>query len=285
MCSTLSGAQDHEGGERYSMTDESANEDILLGRQAMVTDALTHFMHSRGELAEFVSYYHNLAGTAFRWGEPDFDEALHKQYLGQSIFFLENYMIRLSGMVDIYIEDLVIDLASNLPGFLEANELENARSRLRKRGYSNVEEIEAKYEAGRYISKLSKPEIAATVQQRCGIDFSRCGENWREILILTQIRNIIVHNNSYVDEKFDKVCVDLHYKFRSPVGQLFLLPEKEVMRIAAGVDDSVWMIDAEASALEPIFKRDRFGHIWLSRSVWAREELGKRLNDWNALEP
>ncbi len=266
------------------MATNSAESDILDGRQALITDALTHFMRCRSELAEFVRFYHTSAARAFRWDQPDFDETFHKEYLGQSIFFLENYIIRFLGMVDIFLEETVIDLAFALPDFISENEIDKARKRLIKREKSVTEIADLIVEAASPILRSSKLDISLEIKARCGVDAENCHIGWRDVLLLNHIRNIIVHNSSEVDAKFKAVCDDLGYQYCGEIGEMFLIPESEVMRIASNVDDWVWALDAEVSKFPQIFTRDRFGHLWIPRSTWGREKITKKLEDLNTLE-
>ena len=243
--------------------------------QDMVSDAFVNFMHMRSELSEFVEFYHILAREAVTIDDNNYKEGLYDKYRSQSIFFLENYLLRLSDMSDIYIEDLLIEIAAANRNIFIERELVSAKNRLEKMS-AIVDDEYINVEASYRLSKLSKPEIFDLVRDRVGFDIQTEVANWVYIPLIGQIRNVIVHNRSYIDEKFLKIVHDLGFEFGGEVGDPLLLSEKVIMDIAGCVDDCICEIDAKISRHVQIHKRNRCGHFWLPRSQWGTEELSKQ---------
>jgi hypothetical protein len=233
----------------------------------MVSGAYFEFMHQRTELSEFVNFYHMHAKLAVQpeGGEPNVE--IYEEYRGLSIFFLENYISRISDFFDQYIENLTVCVCDEKGDFLTEKEYSKAKERLEKRGLTEVLQEEVTLEAVVKFCRRHKSEIAQSYLERIGFDMASISKHWDEVLICSEIRNLIVHKGSIMDERFVTFASNHKLPFDIGVGTTLLLPERWLLALASKIDKLISVIDDEITKYVPIQKRNRMGHIWLPRSV------------------
>ena len=237
---------------------------------AKVSNAFVSFMHMRAELSQFVAFYHKMAERAISHQGNIIDKTLYEEYQGHSIFFLENYITRISDLFDLYIEHLVYELCRKKKDFLSIKTYEKATSRLRNRGISNPTEDEILFEASVNFGQQDKVELARHFGQSIGFDIpAKVGSFWTDALFCKKIRNLIVHKASVMDQRFVEYAKDMECPFDVAIGEHLVLPEAWILHLASRVDQCITLIDDMISDYVPVDKLRRDGHFWLPRSVWS----------------
>jgi hypothetical protein len=252
----------------------SVNRQTLNEPDEMVSDAFLKFAYRRAELSDFTTFYHTLAKRAISPENENADDKLYKEYRGQGIFFLENYIIRISDFFDIYLEHLIYAVLLEKPFFLDEKNILRARSTLQKLGVSDPAEDDVLFEAAVSFGRKDKLEIAEYFKAKIGFDISAASEHWGDVIVFSKIRNVIVHRASIVDERFLDFARAKNFPFEVTVGKDLMMPEAWIMQIANNVDKCIFTIDNEISKYVSVHKRNRYGHFWLSRSAFADELVG-----------
>jgi hypothetical protein len=236
----------------------------------MVSDAFIQFMYMRTELSDFVRLYHTMAAKAVGNDERTYDKELYDSYRGQAVFFLENYISRISDFFDLYLEHLIYAIAQEKRDFLPEKSYEKALNRLRGIGLADITEDDVVFEAALNLGRKDKTEIAKHFAQSLNFDISNASQLWGDALLCSKIRNLIVHKSSKMDERFVKFAKDKNCPFEVGIGNSLVMPEKWVLQIASNVDELIFSIDDGISDSVAIHKRNRLGHIWLPRSSLAK---------------
>jgi hypothetical protein len=243
--------------------------DVAQYPSVMVSDAFINFMHRRDELSSFVKFYHKLAQQAIQPSKKRPNKELYKEYRGNSVFFLENYISRISDFFDIYIDDLIYSVCLTKKDFLSERDYVKAQSRFEKRGFSNLTDDDVLFEASIALGRKDKSEIAEHFKKMTGFDIIKAAGHWEEMLLCNRIRNLIVHKGSIMDERFIEFVKDKDCPFEVELGAPLIMPEKWVLELASKVDRCISAVDDAISHFVPIHKRNRYGHFWLPRSTWA----------------
>jgi hypothetical protein len=252
----------------------SVNSQTLEEPDIMVSDAFLKFAYRREELSDFTRFYHTLAKTAINPNNEEPNETLYKEYRGQGIFFLENYIIRISDFFDIYLEQLIYAVLLERPSFLDEKNITKARSTLIKLGVANPHEDDVLFEAAVSFGRKDKLEIAEYFKTKISFDLAAVSEHWEDVIVFSKIRNVIVHRASIVDERFYDFALAKSFPFEVTVGKDLLMPEAWIMQNAYNIDKCIYTIDKEISKYVSVHKRNRYGHIWLTRSAFAEELVG-----------
>jgi hypothetical protein len=254
-----------------SVEDKPVDEDIEAEKYpaTMISDAFVSYMHMRQELSSFVEFYHKMAKQAIEPNEDEADCEMYKEYRGQSIFFLENYISRISDFFDLYLEHLVYCICLEKRDFFPAREYIKAKARLVRRGIVNPTDNESASEASSAFGRKDKSEIAEYFKQIIGFDIVTETSCWEDVLFCSKIRNLIVHKASIIDDRFVESARGKSCPFEVKLGENLIMPEKWVMELASKVNYCVMVIDDTISNFVPIHKRNKYGHFWLPRSVWA----------------
>ncbi len=235
----------------------------------MVTVAFLNFMRKRHEIHDFLGFYHKLAERAIRPNTSETDTELYNEYMGQSIFFLENYLCRFSDLFEVYLDDLIYSVCLEKEDFLSENVLSSARNRLTKFGFDASTELDVLYEASNQFGKKDRDDIADHFFEKLGFDLRNASPLWPRVQLCGWIRNLIVHKASQMDEKFVFLTKDLGCPFEVNVGADLVMPEAWIMDLVRDVDRCIYSIDSHISKKARIEKRSRSGHFWLTRSYWA----------------
>lgn len=237
---------------------------------ALVSDAFISFMHMRTELSQFVEFYHRMAKQAVSHEGDLMDKEMYEEYRGHSVFFLENYITRVSDLFDLYIEHLVYAVCLKKRDFLSERTYEKAAQRLKNLGISQPVEDEILFEASIHFGQQDKVALAKHFVQAIGFDMpAKLGSLWTDALFCKKIRNLIVHKASVVDERFVEHAKDKECPFDVAVGEHLVMPEAWILSLASKVDSCTMLIDDALSDYVAVHKRNRYGHFWLPRSVWS----------------
>lgn len=249
---------------------ENTDEARKSGEPAvMVSDAFLQFTYMRSELNEFTKFYHSLAGKAIGIHAENPDENLYRDYRGQSIFFLENFISRISDFFDLYIEHLIYAVCLERSSFLAETAYSSAKKRLIKFGSAEPTDDDVMFEAAITLGRKDKSEIANHFETQIGYAISKVSPNWDDAIFCNKIRNVIVHKSSMMDERFVAFAKDRQCPFELAVGESLIMPEKWLMKLASSTDECIYAIDEAISDFVPVHKRNRYGHFWLPRSTWA----------------
>ena len=243
----------------------------------MVSDAFIQFMYRRQELSDFVSFYHEIAKKAIGTNEENYDQELYEKYRGNSVFFLENYICRISDLFDIYLEDLIFVGAEIKSDFFSGAEKAKVKSRLNKLGIKDVSEISVISEAASNLARKNKIDIVVRFREAIGFDMEISAKHWQRSLLCNRIRNLIVHRGSVVDQRFHELTKESALPFEVEIGKPLLIPEILIMDLASKVDDCIWSIDGMVSDFVNVPKRNRYGHFWIARSGWSKPSTGEGL--------
>lgn len=233
----------------------------------MVSDAFIKFMYMRSELSEFVRLYHTMAAKAVGDDEKTYDKELYDSYRGHAIFFLENYISRISDFFDLYLEHLIYAIVLEKRDFLSEKSYEKASNRLRNIGLAEVTEDDVLFEAALNLGRKDKTEIAKHFDQSINFDISSVSQLWGDAVFCNKIRNLIVHKSSIMDERFVKFAKDKNCPFEVEIGKPLIMPEKWIIQLASNVDELIFSIDDVISDFVAIHKRNRLGHFWLQGLV------------------
>ena len=252
------------------------NSQTLLEPDMMVSDAFLNFNYRRTELSEFTRFYHTLAKHAIRPESVDADEKLYKEYRGQGIFFLENYIVRISDFFDIYLEHLIYAILLEKRSFLDEKIITKARSTLVRLGVANPHDDDVLFEAAVSFGRKDKLEIAEYFKTKIDFDLAAVSEHWEDVIVFSKIRNVIVHKASTIDERFSNFAKAKNFPFEVTVRKHLLMPEAWIMQIAYNIDKYIYTLDKEISNYVSVYKRNRYGHFWLPRSALADELVGTR---------
>ncbi len=237
----------------------------------MVSNAFIEFMYRREELSSFVGFYNKLVGLAVKPKDAPLDESLRKEFYGQQIFFMENYLCKMSDYFDIYIDQLVFAVCRVKEDFLKARDYQKANSKLQQLGLTEILPIEVQYEAAFNFGRKDKTEIATYFKNEISFDLVAAAKNWDAVLLSSRIRNLIVHKSSVVDLRFYEYAKEKNLPFDFEVGSYLTMPQEWVVDLCGRVNDCVPAIDAAISEKVEIYKRNRYGHFWFPRSGWATE--------------
>ena len=232
----------------------------------MVSDAFITYMYQRSEIFSFNEYYHRLAKKAIEAETNKPDLELYKEYRGQSIYFLENFLCKMSDLFEVYLDELIWATWHIKPDFLAAREKEMAKIRLSDMGFENALDGDVLFEASTRFGRRDKNEIAQHFKDSIGFDMVEVSGSWSEMLLCSAVRNIIVHKRSIMDEKFVHIAKNHNCPFPLEVGVSLAMPEAWVMQLTQSVDQCICAIDDKISERVQVNKRNRFGHIWLARS-------------------
>jgi hypothetical protein len=237
---------------------------------AMVSEAFLSFMHARTELSKFVDFYHRTAKQAMAPCGEMTDKALYEEYMGHSVFFVENYLTRIADFFDTYLEQLIICVCAAKRDFLPDRQYRSATDRLKRLGNPDPEDGDIVFEAATRFAQNDKSEIDKYFIDTIGFSLSAAaGKSWTESIFLTKIRNLIVHKASVMDERFVQYAIARACPFEIGIGTHLLMPERWVMELSMNVDSCVVLIDGAIDQYIQIEKRNRYSHFWLPRHVWA----------------
>ena len=239
-----------------------------------ISQALTEYEYVVSEIGEFSEHYHSMARVLLENLPEELGKKFHDDYMRQSIFFLENNLVRLSSAVDHYFESILFELGSS-GEFFTSEELTSARRRVARQSEDYLEG-DITFEAGCAVCRQSRMRLNDFFVERVGVSLEKAAPDWNAFLILNQVRNAVIHNGSRVDFKFKKAMSNIEWGFSAEVGEPLLIPEREVQRIRTAVNDGVNAIDAQILQRHPIFRRDAIGHFWMARSKWGYDLLLER---------
>jgi hypothetical protein len=248
----------------------AADDARTLGQPAvMVSDAFLSFMYMRAELREFSQLYHSLAHKAINVNSETPDKELYEVYRGQSVFFLENFICRISDFFDLYIEHLIYEVCLVNYSFLPESAYASAKKRLAKFVASEPSDDDIMFEAAITFGRKFKSEIASHFETAIGFSIEQFAPSWSDAVFVGKIRNVIVHKASKMDERFVDYAKNCNCPFELEPGKPLLMPEKWLLKMAASTDECIYAIDEKISDFMPVHKRNRYGHIWIPRSTWA----------------
>ena len=238
--------------------------------QVCVSGAFVAYRHRRHELSSFTEFYHRAAKLAFqpmRWWVR---RSLYDEYMGQQIYFIENYICKMSEFFDLFLEDLVKCICQRKRDFLPEREYQKAKVRLENSGVLAVDDEELLHDASSWFCRRSKELIAEHFLVSVGFDFSTKLPLWPRVLLASKIRNQIVHNASVADDAFLR-NFDIHnLPFKLGPDAHLVFSEKFILKLAEDIDACVKQIDLEIENYVQLQRINRYGHFWLPRSVWSR---------------
>jgi hypothetical protein len=238
------------------------------GPAEMVSDAYINFMHQRSELSSFVRFYHQLARTAIKPQSRKPDLVLFGEYKNQSVFFLENYICRISDFFEVYIDELIFSVCMVQRDFLTDQNYNKAKTRLEKLQVTAFSDEDIVYEAAINFGRKDRSEISEYFKGKLGFDLST-SPAWDDMILCSKIRNLIVHQGSKVDERFVDFAKNLNLPFEVAIGVRLTIPEEWLLKLANKVDACICSIDENISNYVQVHKTNRFGHFWIGRSAWV----------------
>ncbi len=245
----------------------------------MVSDAFLQHAYMRTELSEVNEFYHALARKAIGEKPDEADYDLYRHYRGLSIFYLENFVSRISDFFDIYIEHLIYAVALERDDFIPEKLIQKTAKWIEEMDDSDPSDDDILFEASLTLGKKNKSELAGHFEDKTGFKIESASPFWEDALLCNKIRNLIVHRSSTMDYKFVAFARRFNCPFPVEVGSKLILPEKWLVELASNVDECIYAVDHQISDFVPIHKRDRYGHFWLPRSEWANPLGPKSTNN------
>lgn len=226
----------------------------------LITTSCLGYMMKRTELRQFLALYHELAETAVTKLEKDSASELYKRYIGKKQFVLEIFLTKNVDIFLQYLADILFETLMKSPDLIGLSvDIEESDSNTRD------EHIRLRVEKTvRNISFSDVGKLSGFVGKTTGIDLFPDLPTNELILVLVALRNLIVHNDTAIDDLFLKRVKDiaLPFELESLPGGRIQLDEKWVLESGTDVDEVVFRFDELVAKKFELPLRNRFGIFW-----------------------
>ena len=217
-------------------------------------------MIRRTELREFNALYHELAEAAItKLGEEEASE-LNKKYIRKKQFFLQIFLTKDIDIFLQYVADVLFETLMQKPNLIghptdvDDSDFDTPDERIRYCVEKTV----------RNISFSNIEKLSSFVERTTGIDLLPDGAMHELVTVLVALRNLIVHNDTAIDDLFLRRVkgIALPFEFDSLPGGRIELDEKWVLESGTDVDELVFRFDELIGEKFDIPRRNRFGIFW-----------------------
>lgn len=218
----------------------------------------------RTEFRKFNSHYHDLAERAIASEHEKAEaEKLRYRYLGFRQHYLENFLCRTHDFMVQYLEDILFEALITLENLV----LEKDWSRFENEiGTTNGSPEQVYNLVALIVERLASPlnvgELCRFLRKRTGVEVTPESDEKAFVLILAAMRNLIVHNDGTLNERFMQKISGLPFKFELLPGNRVQIDEQWLVNGAQTIDRIVFRHDHAMSKLG-VSSRDRRTIFWM----------------------
>jgi hypothetical protein len=219
-------------------------------------------MYARGEHREFLVHYHEIAKRAVLRDDNTEDKEIYRKYRGFRGYMTERYICQIADYLESYLEAIIFEVHNENLGLIPKESKEKIKAKLKRK---NREEPTDTQIAFAYVSDLWREGRANVVEQLTNFcpnfDFPAKAKS-TSLDLIKALRNLIVHQDSFVDERFLNKIDAGQVPFEVELGQRLDVPEDWALEQSSVVDCFVFAVDHGLVVQQLVKSKDRRTHFW-----------------------
>lgn len=247
------------------MIEENAPDVFPTSPAWRVTDSCLAYMMKRTEFREFNSNYHDLAKRAVESEEdPEKSQALYKKYRSFRQYFLESFLCRMTDFLVQYLEDVLFEALVKSDNLIIDADWQRFEKEIDDLEDTSEKRIRL---ADLIVERLAGPrhvgELCSFMRKRIGITVMPDDDEKRYALVLSALRNLIVHNDGNPNNRFLRKISGLGFEVNlRPDGRVHI-DEAWLTQRAIFIDRIIFGYDFSLVETLGLDVRDRRGVFWI----------------------